>query len=235
MELTKKQKIILIIATIIVALLGAYYIYTRDKETKNNEENLDAIVNSEITEDESSEEKKESQYSDSTIMVHVSGAVNQEGIVELKEKSRIADAIDKAGGLKDNAYIEKINLAYVLEDGMKIHIPNVNEKTESQNLSTDISNNVEEYVTKNSGIQIENINNTTRVDSSSQSSNKKININKATQSELETLPGIGASTAQKIITYRNEKGKFNKIEDIKNVKGIGDSKYNNIKELITIK
>ena len=61
MELTKKQKIILIIATIIVALLGAYYIYTRDKETKNNEENLDAIVNSEITEDESSEEKKESQ------------------------------------------------------------------------------------------------------------------------------------------------------------------------------
>ena len=56
MELTKKQKIILIIATIIVALLGAYYIYTRDKEIKNNEENLDAIVNSEITEDESSEE-----------------------------------------------------------------------------------------------------------------------------------------------------------------------------------
>ena len=139
MELTKKQKIILIIATIIVALLGAYYIYTRDKETKNNEEDLDAIVNSEITEDESSEENKELQYSDSTIMVHVSGAVNQEGIVELKEKSRIADAIDKAGGLKDNAYIEKINLAYVLEDGMKIHIPNVNEKTENQNLSTNIS------------------------------------------------------------------------------------------------
>lgn len=233
MELTKKQKIILIIATIIVALLGAYYIYTRDKETKNNE--VDAIINPEITEDELSEENKESQYSDSTIMVHVSGAVNQEGIVELKEKSRIADAIDKAGGLKDNAYIEKINLAYVLEDGMKIHIPNVNEKTENQNLSTNISNDVEEYVTKNSGIQIENINNTTRVDSSSQGSNKKININKATQSELETLPGIGASTAQKIITYRNEKGKFNKIEDIKNVKGIGDSKYNNIKELITIK
>ena len=65
--------------------------------------------------------------------------------------------------------------------------------------------------------------------------NKKININKATESELESLPGIGPSTAQKIINYRNEKGKFNNIEDIKNVSGIGDSKYNNIKDLISIK
>ena len=61
----------------------------------------------------------------------------------------------------------------------------------------------------------------------------KININTATQSELETLPGIGPSTATKIINYRKENGRFNSIEDIKKVKGIGDSKFSQIKDLIT--
>ena len=64
--------------------------------------------------------------------------------------------------------------------------------------------------------------------------NSLININSATQTELETLPGIGPSTALKIIKYREENGKFNTIEDIKNVNGIGDSKFNNIKDLISI-
>jgi len=66
-------------------------------------------------------------------------------------------------------------------------------------------------------------------------SSEKININKASQTELETIPGIGPSTALKIINYRKENGKFSKIEDIKNVSGIGDSKFNSIKEYITIK
>ena len=64
--------------------------------------------------------------------------------------------------------------------------------------------------------------------------NLLININSATQTELETLPGIGPSTALKIIKYREENGKFNSIEDIKNVNGIGDSKFNNIKDLISV-
>ena len=67
-----------------------------------------------------------------------------------------------------------------------------------------------------------------------ESSNNLININTATQTELEMLPGIGPSTALKIIKYREENGNYNKIEDIKNVSGIGDSKYDNIKELICI-
>jgi len=61
-----------------------------------------------------------------------------------------------------------------------------------------------------------------------------VNINTATQTELETLPGIGPSTAQKIIDYRKQNGKFKSIEDIKNVSGIGDVKFNNIKDSITI-
>ena len=63
----------------------------------------------------------------------------------------------------------------------------------------------------------------------------KININKATQSELETLPGVGPSTALKIINYREKNGKFSKIEDIKNISGVGDAKYENIKDYISVK
>lgn len=230
MDLTKKQKIILTVVAIIVVLIGCYYIYSKDNDFISTEEN---IINKEETNDKT-EVNEEEEYSDTMIIVHVSGAVNQEGIVELNPNSRIADAIDKAGGLREDAYINKINLAYVLEDGMKIYIPNVNEKTQNQDLSN-TSDNADNYVTKESGVEAANIDDTTKVNSNSQSSNKKININKATESELESLPGIGPATAQKIINYRNEKGKFNNIEDIKNVSGIGDSKYNNIKDLISIK
>ena len=63
----------------------------------------------------------------------------------------------------------------------------------------------------------------------------KININKATSEELSTLPGIGESTAIKIINFRQENGKFNTIEDIKNVQGIGDAKFESLKDLISVK
>ena len=71
-------------------------------------------------------------------------------------------------------------------------------------------------------------------DSKEENNNKKININTATKEELDTLPGIGESTAQKIINYRKENGKFSNIEELKEVSGIGDSKFENIKDLICI-
>ncbi|MCI9063630.1 MAG: helix-hairpin-helix domain-containing protein [Clostridia bacterium] len=67
------------------------------------------------------------------------------------------------------------------------------------------------------------------------SGNSTVNINKASQAELETLPGIGPSIASRIIEYRESKGKFSKIEDIKNVTGIGDNKFANIKDFIRVK
>lgn len=95
---------------------------------------------------------------------------------------------------------------------MKIVIPNINEKTSIENKNDVMSSK----------------NNTTS------SQNNKININTATQSELEKLPGIGPSLAVKIIDFRNKNGKFKKIEQIKNVSGIGENKYNNIKSYICI-
>ena len=164
--------------------------------------------------------KTESEKEKNTIKVHISGAVNNEGIVELEENSRLVDAIEKAGGLKADAYTDEINLAYILEDGEKIHIRTKEEFEKSKQENLDEVNNNDETV-ENSNVIKNN-------------KKSKININTATQTELETLPGIGKTTALKIINYRKENGKFKNIESIKDVKGIGDSKYEKIKNLICI-
>lgn len=145
------------------------------------------------------------------IVVHIDGAIAKPGIVKIAEGSRIIDVIDAAGGLTELADISKINLAYIVSDAQKIYIPTTD----------DLSN--ENYISNSAGINV------------LESNSFKTNINTASQTELESLPGIGASTAQKIINYRNEHGKFQKAEDIMNVSGIGESKYSNIKDYITIK
>lgn len=232
-NLNKKQKIILGVIIAIIVSAVFYYVYViKDKES-NSISTIDEIisVNNNSTNDveniDINNEYTEESFSGEIIMIHVAGSVNKEGIYELKANSRVADAIDKAGGLKENAYIDKINLAYILEDGMKIYIPNINEKDSYNMMSNDYTDN---YITKGNKI---NSNSSADI-SKNKTDTKKININTATQTELETLPGIGTSTALKIINYRNEKGKFTKAEDIKNVSGIGDSKYNQIKDLICI-
>lgn len=136
----------------------------------------------------------------------------------------------KHGGVREDADIEDINLAYQLEDGMKIHIPTKQEKENKADIS-DIKENAKEYITTSSGISQEQ----EESDNTKNQKNVKVNINTATQTQLETLPGIGPSTATKIMAYRKEKGKFNKIEDIKEVSGIGDAKFDKIKDYITVK
>lgn len=202
----KKNKILLIVIVAIVAISSYYFIFDRKEEIKTNDQ----------IENNSNEQQLEKNEN---IIVHVSGAVNKEGIVELKNNSRIIDAIDKAGGLKDEADITNINLAYIIEDGMKIHIPSKEEKESTIIVESNIDSGTVEQSN-----EIKSNNN----------KKLKININTATKTDLETLPGIGESTALKIIEYRKEKGKFKLIEDIKQVNGIGENKFNKIKELITV-
>ena len=154
----------------------------------------------------------------------------------LKKGSRIADAINAAGGTTSKANTTKVNLVYVLEDGMKVNIPSKDELKNDSNF---------EYITKNSGDGANDFDNSNDSVSGSQtenvgSSTKKehkfssVNINTATQTELETLPGIGPSIALKIINYRKENGKFSSIDDLKNVSGIGEAKFEKIKKYITV-
>ena len=228
-EFNKKQKIIVVIIGSMIIIAFLYYIYTKEEDNIiYTEEN----VTENIAEDlEESEENTKEEIN--KIIVHVSGAVNKEGIVELEENSRISDAINKAEGLKENADTQNINLAFKLEDGMKIYIPTIGEKIEEneQNQNKNMIDETSKYVTSSSGVIQGELTN----EQSEEKQNEKININTATQTELETLPGIGPSTSLKIVNYREENGKFKAIEDIKEVSGIGDAKYENIKDLICVK
>lgn len=152
------------------------------------------------------------------IIIHITGEVKNTGILILPEGARIADAIENAGGETEEADLDKVNLAYVLQDGQKVYIPNKQEKIEENNA----------YITSESG---DNVIIGSEINGGV---NKKVNINTAAQSELETLPGIGEAIASRIIEYREQNGKFSKIEDLLNVKGIGDAKFEEIKEYVVV-
>lgn len=207
-NLSKKQKIILIILAIVVMIGIGLYIRQQEKQYEYFEE-FENTEQSNIMEEYMEEEVK-------TITIHIVGCVENEGLVVLEEGSRVADAIEKAGGATLDADLSKINLAYKLSDGQKIYIPSINEDEVNEYVTEEIGNNIIIEDTKNIG------------------GSEMVNINTANQSELETLPGIGPSTALKIIEHREQNGKFDKIEDITNVKGIGDSKYESIKDLIEV-
>ena len=160
------------------------------------------------------EEQQEIVEEKTYIVLHITGEVINPGIIKIEEGSRVVDAIDKAGGTTPDANLDKINLAYVLSDGQKLYIPSVYDEKEKEIITEDIGENIiEDFTVK---------------------TNNKININTATQTELEVLSGIGPSTALKIINYRKENGKFKNIEEIKNVPGIGESKFDAIKDEICV-
>ena len=202
-------------------------------ENTNTEENN--LETTEANTNQKNEQIYKNTESSEKIYVYITGEVNSPGVVLLNNGSRIVDAIEAAGGVTDKANITKVNLVYILQDGMKINIPNQNDLKNNENF---------EYITMSSGDEKNdaNINNSASNTSSEKSSSNKesafkisvVNINTATQTELETLPGIGPSLALKIINYRKENGKFSSIEDIKNVSGIGDAKFENIKNYIKV-
>ena len=206
--LNKKQKIIVVVLIIIMCIVIGYYIISKtEKYDYSDIEKISNIIEEDQEVDDNIIENK--------IVIHITGEVEEEGVIELEKGARISDAIEEAGGTTEEADLSNVNLAYSLSDGQKVKIPNINEKDEEIIV-------VEEKAGDNIIIE------------GNKSKEEKININKAAQTEIETLPGIGPSTALKIINYRNEHGKFKNIEDIKNVSGIGDSKFENIKEYICV-
>lgn len=211
-KLKKEQKIKIAITLFVIIIAIFYYIYSQNQKEIFFEESKQENEVQERTEE--TENKK--------IIVHVSGAVKNEGIVELEEGARVANAIEKAGGVRDDAYTKDINYALKLEDGMKIYVPTIEEskqEKEEVNINSESSNYI---ISSNNTKTNEN------------SNGQKVNINNADESELDELPGVGPSTAQKIIQYRKENGKFKSIDELKNVSGIGEAKFQKIKDLICV-
>lgn len=223
-NLSKNQKIFILVFSIIVIILLGFTFWNFNSDDNSDDNFEDLMINTSNTQNTSQNDILNITTAESEkIVVYIIGSVQNPGIVELNVDSRVSDAVEASGGLLENADVSKINLAYKLEDGQKITIPSINDKT-------DEDSSYEDYISNDPGNMISQ----NPSSSTSESNTQKVNINTATQTQLETLPGIGPSTASKIISYRNENGKFKSIEDIKNVSGIGDSKFENIKENICV-
>lgn len=161
------------------------------------------------------EDIKNNKNSDNKISIYISGAVNSPGVVQLKSNDRLIDGVNLCNGLTSEADTNRVNLAIKVEDEGHYIIPKIGEDIVINDLGRNIENDNEE--SNNSG-----------------KNPKKININNASKEELDSLPGVGEVTAQKILDYREENKEFKSIDEIKNVKGIGENKFNNLKDYICI-
>ncbi len=151
------------------------------------------------------------------LVVNVDGAVAAPGVYSLPPESRVQDALTAAGGLLPEADTRSLNLAAPLEDGIRLWVPASPQETEAPASRAAAPGNFEG-----------------ESPSSETGAASKINLNTASQAELETLPGIGPALAQNIIAYRQEHGPFVIIDEIQNVSGIGPAKFEKIRDLITV-
>lgn len=147
------------------------------------------------------------------ICVDLCGAVANPGVYFLKEGSRLYQAVEMAGGFTQEAATEGLNQAQELTDGQQVRVPTV-EEVESQ---TEIANQGNSQNPEIPGV-----------------GDGRVNLNTAGVDELMTLNGIGESRAQAILTYREENGAFQSIEQVKEVSGIGDGIYSRIKDQIVV-
>lgn len=188
-----------------VTSAGADMADVTDAEGTQQPEKDDAVSRTDETHD---------TQGDDRIYVYVCGNVVSPGVYRCNPDERVYAVIDMAGGFTGSADRNYLNLVERVTDGQRIYVPAIGEPQDS--------------IAGNSGQSIK------EHDSSSGSGSTLININTATNEQLQTLPGIGASRAADIINYREENGRFKSIDEIKNVSGIKDSLYKKIKDLICI-
>lgn len=200
----KKYKSIGIISIAVIIFIFLVTSYILSGKDKLNKNSNQEI----FVDTKATENQEEIQLNDkkTDIVVEIKGEIKLPDIYQLEQDSIINDLIKKAGGLTELADTSKINRAEKLTNHQCIVIPNKNDAQAAQISSPQ----------------------------SSEAQSKLININTATESELDSLPGIGPSRAKDIIKYRETNGGFKSIEELKNIKGIGASSFEKLKDLITI-
>lgn len=195
---------------ILSTVLGSNEI--QDTKPISNVNENDEYTSNEAEEDSLSSSKAQ-DIKESIIYyeVYICGEVKNPGVYSVIEGTRVKDVIEIAGGITENAFPEALNLAEKVFDEQKIYVPSNEEISEEPSLIYENNKN-----------------------NKSENGSKIVNINLASQDEFEKLPGIGPELASRIVEYRNLNGFFSSIEDIKNVKGIGDEKFNDIKDMIKV-
>ena len=237
----KKELVISVIIALILSFIMMFVTQVKssnnvitDKSTKNSisktkdsqESNIDnkvKVSENNVQIETSTEKSDDTSKQNSDIAVYISGEVKKPQVVKMKTGDRLVDAVEKCGGMTKDADLNAINLALLLKDEAHYIIPKIGDTSivSQQN-----------YVNQSS-TDDKSINSISSVDTSN-SSKSTININTADKTALMSLPSIGEKTAQKIIDYRENNGKFQTKEELKNVTGIGDKKYSQLEEFITV-
>lgn len=221
---TRKNIIICIVGALLLIGGGVYYLMS--DQSSNIEEELQASNQTE-EELETTEETQELEEQNTSIYVDISGAVKEPSVIVLAEGSRVFDAIEAAGGLNDDANLMSINRAEVLEDGTYLYIPTNKEVKEEASIPSGGSGGTASAGSGTTG-------STNSGGAGGAAVSDKININTADSQTLQQLNGVGPATADKIIEYRTNTGKFKNVEDIKNVSGIGDKTFEKLEPHIKV-
>ena len=210
-EKIKEYKIIVICAGLGLAL-GGFFLLKPSSQTSVKETNLQAEVAA-VSKDSSSEkevkkEEKEESTEQDLITVDVKGAVKTPGIYDLPVGSRVHDAVQKAGGLTEEADSKSLNLAQKVSDEALVYVPTKGEEVASQQAASGTT--------------------------PSSSKEKKVNLNKASLEELKQVKGLGGKRAQDIIDHRETNGKFKSVDELKKVSGIGAKTIEKLKDYVTV-
>ena len=206
-EKIKEYKII-VICTGLGLLVGGFFLLKPAPHTPVKETNLQAEVAA-VSKDSSTEkEVKEEPVEQDLITVDVKGAVKSPGIYDLSVGSRVNDAVQKAGGLTEQADSKSLNLAQKVSDEALVYVPTKGEESASQQAGSGVA--------------------------SSTSKEKKVNLNKASLEELKQVKGLGGKRAQDIIDHRETNGKFKSVDELKKVSGIGAKTIEKLKDYVTV-
>ena len=175
-----------------------------------------------------------------TVRVHVTGAVRQPGVYELSSTDRVVDAVRAAGGATDVADLEAINLAQTLLDTEQILVPRRKASTPARKPAPRLRPSPVTHPPATSATVATSplpLPSSTSLPSAAETTvpaREKVNINTASLAQLDTLPGVGPTTARAIVEYRRTKGPFRRIEDLMNVPGIGPTRFARVKTLIAV-
>ena len=206
-EKIKEYKII-VICTGLGLLVGGFFLLKPAPQTPVKETNLQAEVAAVSKNSVSEKDVKEEPLEQDLITVDVKGAVKSPGIYDLPVGSRVNDAVQKAGGLTEQADSKSLNLAQKVSDEALVYVPTKGEESASEKTGSGAP--------------------------SSTSKEKKLNLNKASLEELKQVKGLGGKRAQDIIDHRETNGKFKSVDELKKVSGIGAKTIEKIKDYVTV-
>ena len=214
-EKAKQYKIALSLGLLGAIVAGFILLQGRDQGGTDVQQLTEQTSSSSSYKDEKSNKSNEisqAETEDQLVTVDVKGAVKKPGVYQLQSNSRVHDALEKAGGMTEEADLKSINQAQKLSDEAVVYVAKVGEN------AVDVTTSAPASATSGTG----------------QAKSALVNLNTATEADFQTISGIGQKRAQDIIAYREANGRFKSVDDLKNVSGIGAKTLEKLKEYVTV-